>query len=100
MTENEKQLKETERILKRLYQKGSIAPEAFTILNDRNKQAINYTHCCKSDSELLPDVEKKQLIEDAYWLNLQNLNGREDFEEAFKLGIETGVDETLEKLQS
>ena len=62
--------------------------------------AINYTHSCKSDSELLPDVEKKQLIEDAYWLNLQNLNGREDFEEAFKLGIETGVDETLEKLQS
>ena len=63
-------------------------------------EAINYTRCCKSDSELLPDVEKKQLIEDAYWLNLQNLNGREDFEEAFKLGIETGVDETLEKLQS
>jgi len=51
MTENKKQLKETERILKRLYQKGSIAPEAFTILNDRNKQAINYTHCCESDSE-------------------------------------------------
>ncbi len=62
------------------------------------EQAINYTHCCESDSEQLPDVEKKQLIEDAYWLNLQNLNGRENFEEAFKLGIETGVDETLEKL--
>lgn len=67
---------------------------------DKLYEAINYTHCCKSDSELLPDVEKKQLIEDAYCLNLQNLNGREDFEEAFKLGIETGVDETLEKLQS
>ena len=73
--------------------------DAKRILNKQEK-AINYTRCCESDSELLPDVEKKQLIEDAYWLNLQNLNGREDFEEAFKLGIETGVDETLEKLQS
>lgn len=61
--------------------------------------AINYTRCCKSDSELLPDAEKEKLIEDAYWLNLQNLSGREDFEKAFRLGIETGVDETLEKLQ-
>lgn len=46
----------------------------------------------------MTEQEKKQLIEDAYCLNLQNLSGREDFEEAFKLGIETGVDETLEKL--
>ena len=46
MTENEKQLKETEVVLMRLYQKGEITIEAFTILNDRNKQAINYTHCC------------------------------------------------------
>tara|TARA_R110000851_G_scaffold282396_1_gene435917 strand:- start:49 stop:303 length:255 start_codon:yes stop_codon:yes gene_type:complete len=53
MKENEKQLKETERILKRLYQNGDMTPEAFTILNDRNKQAINYTHCCESDSEQL-----------------------------------------------
>jgi hypothetical protein len=73
--------------------------EINLILLEIKKLAINYTHCCESDSEQLPDVEKKQLIEDAYWLNLQNLNGRENFEEAFKLGIETGVDETLEKLQ-
>ena len=53
MTENEKQLKETEVVLMRLYQKGEIKIEAFTILNDRNKQAINYTHCCESDSEQL-----------------------------------------------
>ena len=46
MTENEKQLKETEVVLMRLYQKGEITIEAFTILNDRNKQAINYTRCC------------------------------------------------------
>jgi hypothetical protein len=45
MTENEKQLKETEVVLMRLYQKGEITIEAFTILNDRNKQAINYTRC-------------------------------------------------------
>tara|TARA_R100000541_G_scaffold23989_1_gene33756 strand:- start:131 stop:433 length:303 start_codon:yes stop_codon:yes gene_type:complete len=70
------------------------------ILLDDLEKAIKDTHCCKSDSELLHDVEKKQLIEDAYWLNLQNLSGREDFEEAFKLGIETGVDETIEKLHS
>lgn len=44
MKENENQLKETQRILKRLYQNGDMTPEAFTILNDRNKQAINYTH--------------------------------------------------------
>jgi MoaA/NifB/PqqE/SkfB family radical SAM enzyme len=69
-------------------------------LLDEYLEAINYTRCCKSNSEQLPDVEKKQLIEDAYWLNLQNLSGREDFEEAFKLGIETGVDETLQKLHS
>ncbi len=63
------------------------------------QEAINYTRCCKSGSELLPDAEKEKLIEDAYFLNLQNLSGREDFEKAFRLGIETGVDETLEKLQ-
>ena len=45
--------------------------------------------------EPLNDLEKKQFIEDVYWLNLQNLSGREDFEEAFKLGIETGINETL-----
>tara|TARA_R110000772_G_scaffold248074_1_gene362064 strand:- start:168 stop:464 length:297 start_codon:yes stop_codon:yes gene_type:complete len=53
MKENENQLKETQRILKRLYQNGDMTPESFTILNDRNKQAINYTRCCKSDSEQL-----------------------------------------------
>ena len=56
MKENEKQLKETERILKRLYQNGDMTPEAFTILNDRNKQAINYTHCCTE----LPNIYEKE----------------------------------------
>ena len=32
-----------------------------------------------------------ELIEEIYWLNLQNLNGREDFEEAFMKGIEVAV---------
>lgn len=79
---------------------GEFGQIELTKLIKEYAEAINDTHCCKSDSELLHDVEKKKLIEDAYWLNLQNLSGREDFEEAFKLGIETGVDETLEKLHS
>ena len=67
MTENQKQLKETERVLKRLYQQGNITPEAFTILNDRNKQAINYTRSCKSDSEQLVcnTCKNKRMI--VYW---------------------------------
>jgi hypothetical protein len=40
---NKKQLKETERILKRLHQNGDITAEAYTILNDRNKQLILYS---------------------------------------------------------
>ena len=75
------------------------AKELAHTLIDEYLEAINYTHCCESDSELLPYLEKKKLVDDAYWLNLQNLSGREDFEEAFRLGIETGVDEVLEKLQ-
>jgi hypothetical protein len=46
----------------------------------------------------LPDLEKKKLINDAFWLNLQNLSGREDFAEAFKKGVEVGVNDTLEHL--
>ena len=42
--------------------------------------------------------DKNKLIEDSYDLNLQNLSGREDFQQAFKLGIMTGIDETIEKL--
>ena len=42
--------------------------------------------------------DKNKLIEDSYDLNLQNLSGRENFQQAFKLGIMTGVDETLDKL--
>ena len=46
----------------------------------------------------LPDLKKEGLIDYAYTLNLQNLSGREDFEEAFRLGIMTGVDELIEYL--
>jgi hypothetical protein len=52
-------------------------------------------HNVSQQREPLNDLEKKQFIEDIYWLNLQNLSGREDFEQAFKLGIETGINETL-----
>jgi hypothetical protein len=46
----------------------------------------------------LPDIEKQKLIEDTYLLNLQNLSSRKDFEEAFRLGFETGVNNTIEYL--
>jgi len=58
---------------------------------------INYTR----SSLQLPDADKrKEIEEEAYLLNLQNLSGREDFEEAFRLGIMTGIDETIEYLES
>jgi len=70
--------------------------EAIALLN-KQEEAINYTRC----STQLPDVDKrKEIEEEAYLLNLQNLSGREDFEEAFRLGIITGIDETIEYLES
>ncbi|WNH10026.1 hypothetical protein [Thalassobellus suaedae] len=64
-------------------------------LTNIREEAISYSQCCKQ----LTDEDKEQLIHDGYWLNLQNLSGREDFEQAFMLGIKTGVDEVIEKLQ-
>jgi len=40
---------------------------------------------------------KDELIERVFWLHCQNLNGRENAEEAFKKGIEATLEE-LEKL--
>jgi hypothetical protein len=61
------------------------------------KEAINYTRC----SLQLPDANKRKEIEnEAYFLNLQNLSGREDFEEAFRLGIMTGINETIEYIEN
>lgn len=49
---------------------------------------------------MLPDDDKrKELTKDFYWLNLQNLSGREEFDEAFRTGIMTGIDELTEWLQ-
>jgi len=49
---------------------------------------------------MLPnDDKRKELTEIFYWLNLQNLSGREEFDEAFRLGIMTGIDELTEWLQ-
>jgi hypothetical protein len=58
------------------------------------KQALTLTDVGCS----MPDLEKEKLIDDAYCLNLQNLSGREDFEEAFRIGVETGVNDTIEHL--
>lgn len=66
---------------------------AKTLLKNSNEQLnIGIVGCS------LTDIDKNKLIDDSYWLNLQNLSGREDFEEAFKLGIEVGVNELSEKL--
>jgi hypothetical protein len=37
----------------------------------------------------------KALTDYSYDMNLQNMNGRENFQEAFKYGISIGIDETL-----
>lgn len=49
MKEINTQIIQTGFTLDRLHQDGKIDNEAYTILKDRNKQAINYTRC----SELL-----------------------------------------------
>jgi hypothetical protein len=48
----------------------------------------------------MSEQEKAELADISYLLNLQNLSGREDFQQAFKLGIMTGIDETIEKLNN
>lgn len=45
MKEINKQIIQTGFTLDRLHQDGKIDDEAYTILKDRNKQAINYTRC-------------------------------------------------------
>jgi hypothetical protein len=46
MEETKNQLIQTGFTLDRLHQDGKIDDEAYTILKDRNKQAINYSQCC------------------------------------------------------
>ena len=46
MEETKNQLIQTGFTLDRLHQDGKIDAEAYTILKDRNKQAINYSQCC------------------------------------------------------
>ena len=46
MNETKNQLIQTGFTLDRLHQDGKIDAEAYTILKDRNKQAINYSQCC------------------------------------------------------
>lgn len=46
---------------------------------------------------MIPNHDKrKKLTDNFYWLNLQNLSGRENPDEAFYLGVMTGVDELTE----
>lgn len=46
MNETKTQLIQTGFTLDRLHEDGKIDAEAYTILKDRNKQAINYSQCC------------------------------------------------------
>ena len=39
---------------------------------------------------------EEKLVDEIYWLYLQNLSGREDFQEAFRLGIESAVEHLTE----
>ena len=93
--------------------------DKYTILEEEAKKFLRETDTmqfsqvelltmfCKYKEQLalcavpnsLPDNEKHKLIENSYQANLQYLSGREGFDEAFKLGIMTGIDETLEKIQ-
>ena len=63
MNETKNQLIQTGFTLDRLHQDKKISDEAYTILKDRNKQAINYSQCCKSDSEQLCHLCNKPLKE-------------------------------------
>lgn len=61
MDETKNQLIQTGFTLDRLYQDGKIDKDAYTILKDRNKQAINYNQCCMSEAKQLCDYCKKPL---------------------------------------
>ena len=93
MTENKKQLKETERILKRLHQKGDITVEAYAILNDRNKQAINYTDSCAKLKTF--DIHKciNEVSEQAQRRSFVVYDLKED--KSFRYGVKTAIDKML-----
>jgi hypothetical protein len=57
MNETKNQLIQTGFTLDRLHEDGKIDAEAYTILKDRNKQAINYSQCCETLNENLPTTE-------------------------------------------
>jgi hypothetical protein len=81
----------TERI-KELQQKTAY-PNSVSVMLALNQV---WNEC--QQEKTMSEQDKEQLIEDSYDLNLQNLSGRENFQQAFRLGIMTGVDETLDKL--
>ena len=41
-------------------------------------------------------MSEQALVNEIYWLELQNLSGREDFQEAFRLGIQAALDHLKE----
>jgi len=72
MSETKNQLIQTGHTLDRLRQDRKIDDEAYTILKDRNKEAINYTCSCKSDSELLTSFS--EYLKERSLLNVKKEN--------------------------
>jgi anaerobic ribonucleoside-triphosphate reductase len=67
MNETNSQLIQTGFTLDRLHQDKKIDDEAYTILKDRNKQAIIYTRCCTtlpSKEEVVSKVYNKVFSEE------------------------------------
>ena len=58
MDKTKKQLKRIGYELKNLLNSGDITYEIYGDLTDMLDEAINYTHSCESDSELLKQKEK------------------------------------------
>lgn len=62
MNETKNQLIQTGFTLDRLHQDKKISDEAYTILKDRNKQAINYSQCCETlpSKEIIDYLERQE----------------------------------------
>jgi hypothetical protein len=63
---------------------------AFYVVYDNERKDSIYIPC--PHSVATKKCNRMNLIDRIYWLDLQNMNGREDFQEAFKKGIEATVE--------
>jgi hypothetical protein len=63
---------------------------AFYVVYDNEKKDSIYIPC--PHNVATKKCDRMNLIDQIYWLELQNMNGREDFQEAFKKGIEAAIE--------